>query len=302
MNCRYTTTPKLLIVLSATVLLPIIATIASEPNVFEEDLYVIEEAVDAPDSTISDLVPSKVSVGIHAGASYSPMLWIKESYFDAFAVPVGIFDEFNPWFFSAQAELRIGRAPDGLQFLLPFSFSTSQNSSNEPVLIISNAPGEPDTLPTRVEQIDRSQRFSMFTAGTGLRIPIFALERISLSASPQAAFVLGMARYENDKILSMHYYKGNWYTRIAEDKEESVVLLALGFQAELMAQLGYRVNEKLTVVSSISVSRIWSTVFRDNEGDWVVSGVDGDKREVRLDTMSYRAMLGVLLRFLRRAG
>ncbi len=55
------------------------------------------------------------------------------------------------------------------------------------------------------------------------------------------------------------------------------------------------------MVSSLFLSRIWSTVFRDNEGEWVVSGVDGDKREVRLDSMSYGAMLGAIIGFLRPA-
>jgi hypothetical protein len=274
--------------------------IALDGAVFtEESLYVVEDEVneETPDSVaIPATKPSQyLALGFSLGTSYAPMLWIKKSYYDAFAIPHGIFEGYSPWFYSAQLDIRMGKSDKKTQLRFPLSLAFSRTSGDARMYYFFN--GERyDLLPQPEERIFRSHSIMLLDLGTALSFPWFSSARVIVFFVPEIDFVAGFSRIKTNKPFIVAYYDQIPYLRLLYGGKTTTTEYAFGVKAKTGIECIYSLTNHISVFGSADIAILWSTIFRNSgHHDWVVKGIDGYEREVRLNSMVYGLNAGVVI-------
>jgi hypothetical protein len=272
--------------------------LSGESSVFPEEAFY--DYVDAKKRESSDSAAATVSkqhwgfaLGISTGASYIPMPWMKKGYYDAYAVPLGIFEAYAPWFYGCGVDFRMGKRGGKTQLRFPLSLTAARISGSAPLHYFQDGD---EFAPTAEARISRSHGMTIAEAGAGLSVGCLSRNTLTLSVVPEIRFIAGFSRLTVEKPIMVDYYDSLANVIVSFRAESLPVDHAFGIKAGAGIEGIYSVNGRVSMMVSATVASMWSTILRNSKrGEWVGRGLDGQMREIRFNSMVYGINAGVVI-------
>ena len=121
-----------------------------------------------------------------------------------------------------------------------------------------------------------------------MAVTSFDIRRLSINMEPEISFVGGFSILNVEKSIGYHYYKNQWYAKETNDDSSILMNYSLGVKINIGLSFKYELNQRFSFAILPYFSRLWSTVFQNTDQDpWIVSGINGDEYEVRLNSLVY---------------